>query len=65
MATARKPVLLEEFLKLPEAEPALEFADGSIIRKVSPKGRHSSIQAAIVELVNHFARSRRIAFAFP
>ncbi|HEX5415400.1 MAG TPA: Uma2 family endonuclease [Chloroflexota bacterium] len=65
MATARQPVTLEEFLRLPEAKLALEFENGRIIQKVLPKGRHSIIQAAIVELVNHFARPRRLAFAFP
>lgn len=65
MATARKLVTLEQFLRLPEQEPALEFEEGRIIQKVSPKGRHSSIQALIVEIVNHYARAHRLAFAFP
>lgn len=65
MALAPRPVTLEEFLRLPEEKPAFEFEDGRIIQKVSPKGRHSSIQATITEFVNHFGRSRRVAFAFP
>jgi Uma2 family endonuclease len=56
---------LEEFLELPEEEPALELEpDGTVIQKKSPKGRHSSLQGAFVELINRFARPRRLAFAF-
>lgn len=60
-----KPLTLEEFLRLPEAKPLLEYEEGRIIRKVSPKGRHSRIQAKLTELVNRFAEPRRLAMAFP
>ena len=39
----RQGLTLEEFLNLPEQEPALEFADGEITQKVSPQGRHSRL----------------------
>jgi Uma2 family endonuclease len=35
------PPTLEEFLKLPEEEPALEDENGSFIQKVSPTRQHS------------------------
>ncbi len=56
---------LEEFLKLPEEKPALEFEEGRIIQKVSPKARHSSIQGDLVQFFNRSLRSRRLARAFP
>jgi Uma2 family endonuclease len=37
-------ITLEEFLRLPETEPASEFADGKVIEKVSPQIEHSRIQ---------------------
>ncbi len=32
---------------------------------MSPKGRHSALRAALVERINHFAKPRRLAYAFP
>ena len=65
MAIAATRLALEEFLRLPEAKPALEFADGEICQKVSPKGRHSRTQAKLTEMVNRFAEPRHLAIAFP
>lgn len=65
MAIAQKRLNLEQFLTLPEQEPALEFDDGEVIHKVSPKGKHSTLLAELVELFNHFARPRKLARAFP
>ncbi len=38
---------LERFLRLPEAKPALEFIDGKVVQKVSPKRTHSTIQLTL------------------
>ena len=65
MAIAPPTLTIDEFLQLPEAEPALELEEGRIIQKVSPKGRHSSLQSELVELFNRFARPRKLARAFP
>jgi Uma2 family endonuclease len=65
MATVTKPMTLEEFLKLPEDEPALEFADGEVTQKVSPQGQHSALQDSLCELINNFARPSKLARAFP
>jgi Uma2 family endonuclease len=55
---------LEEFLALPEEEPALELEpDGTVVQKVSPQGQHSILQSTLCERINHFARRRRIAVA--
>jgi Uma2 family endonuclease len=55
---------LEEFLALPEAEPALEYADGVITQKVSPKTYHGATQYGFAEAVNLYGRPRRLARAF-
>lgn len=65
MATMPKLRTLEEFLALPEEKPALEFQDGVVTKKVSPKGRHSALQFEIAEIFNRFARPLRLARAFP
>ena len=44
---------LEHFLQLPEEKPALEYAsDGTVTQKMSPKGKHSLMQKALIELVD-------------
>lgn len=65
MAVVQKTLTLEQFLQLPEEEPALEFADGVVTQKVSPKGQHSALQFDFAEYVNQYARSRKLARAFP
>jgi Uma2 family endonuclease len=55
---------LEEFLRLPEAEPALEFDDGVVTQKVSPKARHSVLQTWLWALIDGHARPRRLGRAF-
>jgi len=39
--------------KLPEREPPLEYEEGRITQKVSPKGKHSFVQGGLVDLINH------------
>lgn len=65
MAVARQRLTLEEFLALPEEEPALEYEDGKVTQKVSPKGKHGGLQGALVELFNRFSGPRKLARAFP
>ena len=67
MATKdQRRMTLEEFLKLPEEEPALEFEpDGTVVQKVSPQGRHSRLQKWFVRLIDDFAEPRRLAEAYP
>lgn len=65
MALTRQRIGLEEFLRLPAEEPALEYLDGTVSQKVSPKFRHSRLQALLVERINGYARPRRLAEAFP
>lgn len=64
MALAQQGLTLEEFLRLPEQEPALE-EEGRILQKVALKGRHSRLQYRIAEYFNRFAEPRKLALAFP
>jgi Uma2 family endonuclease len=56
---------LDEFLRLPEKKPALEYEDGVVTQKVSPKGKHSRLQWSLSEHVNHISESSKVALAFP
>ncbi len=58
MAIAAR-LTLEEFLHLPEEEPALEFADGEVTQKVSPKGRHAFLQEGLAEILNAALRRKK------
>jgi Uma2 family endonuclease len=64
MAIAGQRLLLDEFLRLPEEEPALEYIDGMVIQKVSPQGQHSTLQGVLIDRFNRFAGPRRLAYAF-
>src|SRR5438105_13738600 len=66
MAIEQRSLTLDEFLALPEQEPALEREpDGTVSRRVSPRGQHSVLQLALCKHVNDFARPRHLALAFP
>jgi Uma2 family endonuclease len=56
---------LEEFLKLPETQPAREFINGQISTKPMPQGKHSRLQLKFCETVNQAAEIPRVALAFP
>ncbi|OKH53753.1 hypothetical protein NIES2101_09880 [Calothrix sp. HK-06] len=55
---------LEEFLKLPETEPASEYIDGYIIQKPMPQGEHSVIQTELAPAINSVVKPKQIARAF-
>lgn len=66
MAIAIQPQLtLDEFLKLPETEPASDFINGEIIQKPMPQGEHSLLQTTLCQTINGIAKSQKIAYAFP
>ncbi len=66
MAIQQRSLTLDEFLALPEEEPALELEpDGTLSQKVSPKGQHSTLQLALCEHINQSARAQHLAVAFP
>lgn len=63
--TAIKPITIEEFLQLPETEPASEFINAEIIQKPMPQGEHSQLQIELCETINQIAKPQKIAKAFP
>ncbi len=65
LSQTRVGMTLEEFLKLPEESPSLEFIDGRIEAKVSPQQRHGIIQFRLAAHLNHFVELRQIGLAFP
>lgn len=60
-----KPMTVDEFLLLPETEPATEYIDHKITRKPMPKGKHSFLQYEICNVVNQLTKAKKIAYAFP
>src|SRR5947209_17543294 len=65
MTVASNPLTLEEFVALPEEEPPLEFADGVITQKVSPKGKHSALQLELLKQLDGAGVPGKAARAFP
>ncbi|MHC5937855.1 Uma2 family endonuclease [Nostoc sp.] len=66
MTIASQPQLtLDDFLKLPETEPASDFINREIIQKPMPQSEHSLLQATLCETINGIVRSQKIAVAFP
>jgi Uma2 family endonuclease len=59
-----KFVTLQEFLALPETEPASEYIDGCIIQKPMPQGEHSVIQTELPPAINLMLKPKKIARAF-
>ena len=64
MAISERAMTLEEFLALPEAEPALEFWDGLARQKVSPQGQHGILQFRFAEQLNHVVEPRQLGQVF-
>jgi Uma2 family endonuclease len=65
MAILPQPLTLGEFLALPDEKPALEYFDGMVAQKVSPKGQHSRLQGELVWWFKQVAERPRLAMAFP
>lgn len=56
---------LEEFLKLPETEPASEYIDGVIYQKPMPQGKHSTLQIELASNINQVGKPKKLAYALP
>lgn len=63
--TPTKRLSLDEFLALPETEPASEYINGKIIQKPMPQGKHSIIQRELSFALTLAFRPTGIAQAFP
>lgn len=64
MTTTNALITLEAFLTLPEEKPALEYENGVVTQKVSPKGRHSALQVGITDQINKQIRPGKLGKAF-
>lgn len=64
MAIPERSITLEQFLKLPEEKPALEYEGGTVTQKVSPRGPHGRLQFWLARLVDSPDISARRAAAF-
>lgn len=64
MVLSSRQLSLEEFLLIPETKPALEYVQGQVSQKVSPKIRHGAIQVGLTYHIQSFARPRRLARVF-
>lgn len=62
--TPAQSLTLEEFLGLPETEPASEYVDGQIIQKPMPQGTHSTIQTELATTINVALKGQKIARAY-
>lgn len=58
-------ISLEEFLLLPETEPASEYVDGKIYQKDMPQGKHSTLQFEFSSVINRVGKPQKLAYAFP
>ena len=64
-AISNWPLSLEQFLALPEAEPALEMSPtGEISQKVSPTTQHAALQRELAARLEAHAAPRRSGHAF-
>lgn len=54
---------LEEFLALPETEPASEYSQGQIVQKPMPQGKHSRLQSRLARAIDSVAEEKKIALA--
>ena len=54
---------LEDFLRLPEIKPALEFLDGRIVQKMSPNWHHSRIEAKLPARIDEVAEEPRLGLS--
>lgn len=55
---------LEEFLDLPETDPAREYVDGRSYQKPMPQGKHSKLQTSLVTQINQWGEAKQVAYAF-
>lgn len=65
MVIADRVLTLEEFLRLPERKPPLEYEEGEVRQKVSPKAKHSRIQDELAFRIRILVGPDQSVIAFP
>ncbi len=56
-----KPLILDEFLALPEIKPAHEYMAGEVIQKPMPQGKHSLLRTKLITAISQ----SQVMLAFP
>lgn len=67
MISTTKPltqITLDEFLELPETQPASEYIEGIIYQKPMSQGEHSLLQGSLVTAINQVGKPQKVAHAF-
>lgn len=64
MSQVEKAITLEEFLKLPETEPASEYIDGQVVQKVTPRKKHGLLQGEFYSQIRAASRPSRLGMCF-
>lgn len=59
----RQVLSLEEFLALPETQPASEYFNGEVTQKPMPIGKHSILQVELASAINQQAKPNKLALA--
>jgi Uma2 family endonuclease len=65
MSVGERRMTLLRFLKLPETRPASEYVDGKIVKRMSPKFKHSRTQGRLTEKINRWAKPENVGEALP
>lgn len=63
MVETGKRLTLEEFLALPEEEPALEYEEGVVTQKPMPKAVHARLQLALGKLFDQAGEAKKLFLA--
>jgi len=61
MAIVQTGLTLEQFLKLPDEKPALEYLDGVVTQKMPPVGPHGKLQFTIAKWLDRASGEGEIA----
>lgn len=64
MAVVQSGLTLEEFLRLPEEKPALEYLDGVVTQKMPPKGPHGTLQFVLAKWLDRAGGEGETAMVF-
>lgn len=59
-----QPQTLQDFLALPDHQPAQEFINGRVFTKPMPQGQHSTVQVELTETINAVVKRPKIAKAY-
>lgn len=65
LRSPKTKISLQEFLEMPETQPASEWIDGDIYQKPVLKIQHSIIQGKLLSAINERGNPHHLVYAFP